>query len=268
MRSDRASSSPRRPGWRSVPSCSCSRGSSGPAGECCTSSRSCSPPRRRRSCGPRRCTTPRPLRSRWRRVASSSRCAACRHDSTLRTGAGAGALLGLAALTRVWALPVLVAVLVAWSWTRGAGRAGRRRRRSSRRPLALLGPWLLNRGGRPRQRPRLQPPRPARLDAHAPARELLPRPAGAPGLRPSRHAALPERAPTASYADWWGDWALTWDTLPPPAPAELLPPSVVAEPRAADVRRHRPVGPGARRDPRARPACEGAAFRLRSPCCR
>ena len=24
------------------------------------------------------------------------------------------------------------------------------------------------------------------------------------------------------YADWWGDWALTWDTQPPPAPGQLL----------------------------------------------
>ncbi len=31
------------------------------------------------------------------------------------------------------------------------------------------------------------------------------------------------------YADWWGDWALTWDSPPPPAPAALLPPTVVAE---------------------------------------
>jgi hypothetical protein len=30
------------------------------------------------------------------------------------------------------------------------------------------------------------------------------------------------------YADGWGDWALTWDSPPPPAPSELLPSHVVA----------------------------------------
>src|SRR4029079_7781036 len=29
------------------------------------------------------------------------------------------------------------------------------------------------------------------------------------------------------YADWWGDWALTWDTPPPPAPGQLLEEGVV-----------------------------------------
>ena len=64
--------------------------------------------------------------------------------STLRTGAGAGALLGLAALTRVWALPVLVAVLVAvvldaWGWKSWAPPAA-----LVATSVALLGPWLLN----------------------------------------------------------------------------------------------------------------------------
>ncbi len=148
--------------------------------------------------------------------------------STLRTGAGAGALLGLAALTRVWALPVLVAVLVAvvldaWGWKSWAPPAA-----LVATSVALLGPWLLNQEVAHGSALAFNRPVP-------PGSMLTRRPAsfylGPRVLRVFEHPVTPlfrnELLPHL-YADWWGDWALTWDTLPPPAPAELLPPSVVA----------------------------------------
>ena len=149
--------------------------------------------------------------------------------STLWTGAGAGALLGLAALTRAWALPVLAAVLVAvgldaWgrkSWAPAAALLAT--------SVALLGPWLVNQEVAHGSALAFNRPAP-------PGSMLTRRPAsfylGPRALRVFEHPVTPlfrnELLPHL-YADWWGDWALTWNSPPPPAPAELLPPSVVAD---------------------------------------
>jgi len=148
---------------------------------------------------------------------------------TLLDGVGAGALLGLAAVTRLWALPVLVAVVVV------VGFAAWRRRRWApgaallATSLVLLAPWLANEevehgsalafnrapptGSMLARRPRdfYLGPRALRVFDH-PVTPLF------------RNELLPQL-----YADWWGDWALTWDSPPPPAPAQLLPARVVTE---------------------------------------
>ena len=194
-RSARASSSPPRPGSRSASWSSCSRGSSGPSGECCTSSRSCSPPPRRRSSARRRCTTPRPSRSRWRPGVSSSRCARLRTRWTLWSAAAAGALLGLACPD-----PCLGAAGARRSARRGGpGRMGHGRRwaparRSLATSVALLAPWLVNQEVAHGSALAFNRPAPPGSMLDAAARELLPRPAGAAGARAPRHAALPERA--------------------------------------------------------------------------
>jgi 4-amino-4-deoxy-L-arabinose transferase-like glycosyltransferase len=152
-----------------------------------------------------------------------------RRGPTLRTGIGAGALLGLAALTRGWALPVLVAVI--------AVAALDARRKGARAPaiamasvsLALLAPWLVNQQAFHGDALAFNRPPP-----HEPL--LSRRPAGFYlGLRMPRAFDRPvtplfrnELVPHL-YADWWGDWALTWDAPPPPAPGELLPAHVVAD---------------------------------------
>ena len=188
--------------------------------------------------------------------------------STLWTGAGAGALLGLAALTRAWALPVLVAVLVAvgldaWgrrSWAPAAALLAT--------SVALLGPWLVNQEVAHGSALAFNRPAP-------PGSMLTRRPAsfylGPRALRVFEHPVTPlfrnELLPHL-YADWWGDWALTWNSPPPPAPARAAAAAGGRRPRAADVRRRRPVGPRARRALRARPARRTRGGPLRSPCCR
>jgi 4-amino-4-deoxy-L-arabinose transferase-like glycosyltransferase len=148
---------------------------------------------------------------------------------TAWSSAGAGALLGLAALTRGWALPVLAAVVLA------AIVAARPRRRLWPPALLLVTalavqlPWLVNQ----------QRAHDSALAFNRPAPEesiLARRPAGfyvGPRvLRVFDHPVTPlfrnELVPHL-YADWWGDWALTWDSPPPPAPAELLPSHVVSD---------------------------------------
>ena len=148
---------------------------------------------------------------------------------TVRTGLGAGILLGLAGLTRGWALPVLVAIAFA--------AAVEARRRSDWRPLGalvagsvvLLAPWLANEQvshGSALAFNRAPPG--GSLVARRPAGFYL----GPRALRAFDHPVTPlfrnELVPHL-YADWWGDWALTWDSPPPPAPAVLLPAGVVAE---------------------------------------
>jgi hypothetical protein len=147
---------------------------------------------------------------------------------TLPASIGAGLLLGLAALTRAWALPVLAAVAVAAILdARGRGRW---------LPVATLvtasvvvvGPWLVNQ--------QVAHGSPIAFNRPAPAQSFLTRrPAsfylGPRSLRVLQHPIAPlfrnELVPHL-YADWWGDWALTWDSLPP-APTDLLPAWVVAE---------------------------------------
>ena len=154
---------------------------------------------------------------------------ALRDGPTVVSALGAGALLGLASLTRGWALPVLVGVLVAFGLD-----AWHRRRLGP--PLAALGaglvllaPWFANQQlahGDAFAFNRDAPPQ-ALLDRRPASFYLGPR-----TLRIFDHPITPlfrnELVPHL-YADWWGDWALTWDSPPPPAPAELLPPAVVAE---------------------------------------
>lgn len=148
---------------------------------------------------------------------------------TLGSAVAAGALLGLACLTRAWAVPVLVAVLVvaglhAWDIRRWSPVAA-----CAAGSLALLVPWLANQelahgSALAFNRP---PPSGSVLDRRPASFYLGPR-----SLRALEHPITPlfrnELVPHL-YADWWGDWALTWDSPPPPAPAALLPSGVVSE---------------------------------------
>lgn len=148
---------------------------------------------------------------------------------TLGSAVAAGALLGLACLTRAWAVPVLVAVLVvaglhAWDTRRWSPVAA-----CAACSLALLVPWLVNQelahgSALAFNRP---PPSGSVLDRRPASFYLGPR-----SLRALEHPITPlfrnELVPHL-YADWWGDWALTWDSPPPPAPAALLPSGVVSE---------------------------------------
>lgn len=154
---------------------------------------------------------------------------ALRDGPTVVSALGAGALLGLASLTRGWALPVLVGVLVAFGLD-----AWHRRRLGP--PLAALGaglvllaPWFANQQlahGDAFAFNRDAPPQ-ALLDRRPASFYLGPR-----TLRIFDHPITPlfrnELVPHL-YADWWGDWALTWDSPQPPPPGGLLPSSVVAE---------------------------------------
>ena len=147
---------------------------------------------------------------------------------TIGSAAAAGALLGLACLTRAWAVPVLVAVLVvaglhAWDTRRWMPVAA-----CAAVALALFVPWLVNQqlahgSALAFNRP---PPSGSLLERRPASFYLGPR-----SLRALEHPITPlfrnELVPHL-YADWWGDWALTWDSPPPPAPAALLPSRVVS----------------------------------------
>jgi hypothetical protein len=146
---------------------------------------------------------------------------------TLATGAGAGALLGLGALTRAWAVPVFCAVLLALAIDALHRRAWV--------PVvalavvfgALLGPWLVNEQlahgsafafNRPAPAVSLVHRRPASFYLGPRMLDVFEQP-----VTPRfRNELVPHL-----YADWWGDWALTWDTPPPPAPGQLLEEGVV-----------------------------------------
>jgi branched-subunit amino acid transport protein len=147
---------------------------------------------------------------------------------TVPAALAAGVLLGLAGLTRAWALPVLVAVAVV------AVLDGWRRRRWApiavlvATSLVVLAPWLVNQQlahGNALAFNRAPPP--GSLLDRRPAAFYL----GLHQLHALEHPVTPiarnELVPHL-YADWWGDWALTWDSPPPPAPAVLLPSTVVA----------------------------------------
>lgn len=148
---------------------------------------------------------------------------------TLASAVTAGALLGLACLTRAWAVPVLVAVLVvaalhAWETRRLAPVAA-----CAAVSLALLAPWLVNQQlAHGSALAFNRPPPPGSVLDRRPASFYL----GPRSLRALEHPITPlfrdELVPHL-YADWWGDWALTWDSPPPPAPAALLPSRVVSE---------------------------------------
>jgi hypothetical protein len=147
---------------------------------------------------------------------------------TLWSAAAAGALLGLACLTRAWALPVLVAVLVLAALDARSTRRWLPVTACAVIGLGLLAPWLVNQqlahgSALAFNRP---PPSESVLDRRPPSFYLGPH-----ALRALEHPITPlfrnELVPHL-YADWWGDWALTWDSPLPPAPAALLPPRVVS----------------------------------------
>jgi hypothetical protein len=150
-----------------------------------------------------------------------------RSRPTLSTGAGAGALLGLAALTRAWALPVLAATILVTAFDGG--------KRHNWRPVltlvavaaVIVGPWLVNEQAAHGNALAFNRPAPTTpLAERRPASFYL----GPRALRVFQQPVVPvfrnELVPHL-YADWWGDWALTWDTPPPPAPGELLAEGVV-----------------------------------------
>jgi hypothetical protein len=147
---------------------------------------------------------------------------------TLWSGLAAGGLLGLAALTRAWALPVLVAVVVLAALD--ARRAGRWAPAAVLvvTSLALLAPWLANQQAAHGSALAFnrEPPAESLLHRRPPAFYL-----GVHLFHALEHPVTPvarnELVPHL-YTDWWGDWSLTWDSPPPPAPAVLLPSNVVA----------------------------------------
>ena len=122
------------------------------------------------------------------------------------------------------------------------------------------------RGGRARERARLQSSSSDGIDPRAAAAELLPRPARPPGLRPSRDPALPQRAAAAALRGLVGrlgaDLGQPAAARPGPAP----PREGGERAHAADVRRHRPVRARARGSRRAGGAGERAAIRGDSRC--
>jgi len=148
---------------------------------------------------------------------------------TVLSSLGAGALLGLAGLTRAWALPVIAAVVVAVgidALTRGRWIPVAV---VSATALVVLGPWLVNEQRAHGSALAFNRPAPAgSVLTRRPVSFFL----GPRSLRALEHPVTPlfrnELVPHL-YADWWGDWALTWDSPPPPAPGQLLPSRVVAE---------------------------------------
>ena len=178
---------------------------------------------------------------------------------TLGSAVAAGALLGLACLTRAWAVPVLVAVLVvaglhAWDTRRWAPVAA-----CAAVALALLAPWLVNQELAHGSAARVQPSSAVRLRAGAAAGELLPRPALAPRARASDHAALSQRARPPSLRGLVG--RLGPDLGQPAAarPGGTAPVRGRVGACTAGGRRRRPVGARARGADRARPARGSAA---------
>jgi 4-amino-4-deoxy-L-arabinose transferase-like glycosyltransferase len=150
-----------------------------------------------------------------------------RTKPTFATGAVAGALLGLAALTRAWALPVLCAALLVLAVDAAQRRSWGPVLALAVVPAVLVGPWLVNQ--------QVAHGSALAFNRPAPAVSLLHRrPAsfyvGLRALDVFDHPVTPrfrnEFVPHL-YADWWGDWALTWDTPPPPAPGQLLEEGVV-----------------------------------------
>jgi len=154
---------------------------------------------------------------------------ALRTHWTIWSSLGAGVLLGLAGLTRAWALPVLGAVALAAcldAWNRRKWMPVAVVVATS---LVFIGPWLVNEQFTHGSALAFNRPAP-------PGSILTRRPAsfylGPRALRALGHPVTPmfpnELVPHL-YADWWGDWALTWDSPPPPAPGQLLPSNVVSE---------------------------------------
>ena len=148
---------------------------------------------------------------------------------TLCSAVAAGVLLGLACLTRAWALPVLGAVLALAALDARSTRRWAPVAACAAIGIGLLAPWLVNQqlahgSALAFNRP---PPSESLLDRRSASFYLGPR-----SLRAFEHPIAPlvrnELGPHL-YADWWGDWALTWDSPPPPAPAALLPSRVVSQ---------------------------------------
>lgn len=153
---------------------------------------------------------------------------ALRTQWTPASAAVAGTLLGLACLTRAWALPVLIAVLVVAAVDAPTTRRAMPLVALAVVALGLLAPWLVNQQlahgsalafNRPAQPGSVLDRRPASFYV------------GPHTLRALEHPITPlarnELVPHL-YADWWGDWSLSWAAPLPPGPGELLPASVVA----------------------------------------
>ena len=157
-----------------------------------------SPRRRPRSSAPPRCTTPRPSR-----VALATgrvlrlRCAGSGADGRLGRAVAAGALFGLAALTRGWALPVLVAVAVRRLRARRLGPSPELRGRRSLLAAALArsrGSVARQPATRARERARVQPPRPGGARSSRGDRRASTSARACSACSTTRHAALPQRA--------------------------------------------------------------------------
>ena len=151
-----------------------------------------------------------------------------RRGTTVGGGLLAGALLGLAALTRGWALPVLLVVALVFAVDTRGGRSWGPALALVGVAVVLLGPWLANQQlahGNALAFNR-DAPETALLERRPASFYLGPRTLGVfedPLTPRFRNEFLPHL-----YADWWGDWALTWDTPPPPPPGGLLPAKVEA----------------------------------------
>ena len=148
---------------------------------------------------------------------------------TIPSSLVAGCLLGLAALTRAWALPVLVAVAAVAVLDARARRRWAPAAALATASLVLLVPWLVHQQVEHGNALAFnRPPPPGSIVTRRPAGFYL----GLHALRTLEHPVTPvarnELVPHL-YTDWWGDWALTWDSPQPPPPGGLLPSSVVAE---------------------------------------
>lgn len=151
-----------------------------------------------------------------------------RRGTTVRGGLLAGTLLGLAALTRGWALPVLLAVAFLYALEAHGRRSWGAALALVGVAAVLVGPWLANQ--------QLAHGNALAFNRDAPETGLLERRPASFYLGPRmlgvfddpitprfRNELVPHL-----YADWWGDWALTWDSPPPPPPGGLLPAKVEA----------------------------------------
>ena len=123
------------------------------------------------------------------------------------------------------------------------------------------------RGGRARERARLQSSGSDGIDPRAAAAELLPRPARSPGLRPSRDPALPQRAAAAALRGLVGRLGADLGQPAAARPGPTPPRDGGQRAHAADVRRHRPVRSRARGARRARRCWRARGDPRHSRCC-
>ncbi|HET7146263.1 MAG TPA: hypothetical protein VFI10_03600 [Gaiellaceae bacterium] len=138
-----------------------------------------------------------------------------RGDGRLRTGAIAGVLLALGALTRTWGLTgigaALAATLVAWRW-RNDPRALRLAGGVALAALVLVAPWLVVKQVRYGSAVAYAYSQPHAQEL----RDRYRKPSVFLGLAPRDVFAHPwnphfrNRPVPVLYADWWGDYWLAW----------------------------------------------------------